>query len=117
MKVKHMPAAFRHSPLFVLRHSLEMLSHTFAGSTLRSVLGLETSGRSLPGTASAAARNRRPAPPDPAVRASQRASTRWRGGPRRVRNPDSSFFVSPGTCALSACPRPSAATRLTPVVT
>jgi len=41
MKVKHMPAAFRHSPLFVLRHSLEMLSHTFAGSTLRSVLGLE----------------------------------------------------------------------------
>jgi radical SAM superfamily enzyme YgiQ (UPF0313 family) len=41
MKVKHMPAAFWHSPLFVLRHSLEMLSHTFAGSTLRSVLGLE----------------------------------------------------------------------------
>jgi anaerobic magnesium-protoporphyrin IX monomethyl ester cyclase len=41
MKVKHMPAAFRHSPFFVLRHSLEMLSHTFAGSTLRSVLGLE----------------------------------------------------------------------------
>jgi radical SAM superfamily enzyme YgiQ (UPF0313 family) len=41
MKVKHMPAAFRHSPLFVLRHSLEMLSHTFAGSTLRSALGLE----------------------------------------------------------------------------
>jgi anaerobic magnesium-protoporphyrin IX monomethyl ester cyclase len=42
MKVKHMPAAFRHSPLFVLRHSLEMLSHTFAGSTLRSALGLES---------------------------------------------------------------------------
>jgi anaerobic magnesium-protoporphyrin IX monomethyl ester cyclase len=41
MKVKHMPAAFRHSPLFVLRHAIEMLSHTFAGSTLRSVLGLE----------------------------------------------------------------------------
>jgi len=41
MKVRHMPAAFIHSPLFVLRHAVEMLSHTFAGSTLRSVLGLE----------------------------------------------------------------------------
>ena len=41
MKMKHMPAAFLHSPLFVLRHSLRMLSHTFAGSTLRSALGLE----------------------------------------------------------------------------
>jgi anaerobic magnesium-protoporphyrin IX monomethyl ester cyclase len=41
MKLKHMPAAFRHSPLFVLRHWREMLSHTFAGSTLRSALGLE----------------------------------------------------------------------------
>jgi hypothetical protein len=41
MKIKHMPAAFLHSPLFVLRHSLRMLSHTFAGSTLRSAMGLE----------------------------------------------------------------------------
>jgi anaerobic magnesium-protoporphyrin IX monomethyl ester cyclase len=41
MKVGHMPAALAHSPLFVLRNSLKMLAHTFAGSTLRSVLGLE----------------------------------------------------------------------------
>src|SRR4029077_18135711 len=41
MKVGHMPAALAHSPLFVLRHSLGMLAPTFAGSSLRSVLGLE----------------------------------------------------------------------------
>jgi radical SAM superfamily enzyme YgiQ (UPF0313 family) len=41
MKVGHMPAALAHSPLFVLRNALEMLAHTFAGSSLRSVLGLE----------------------------------------------------------------------------
>jgi anaerobic magnesium-protoporphyrin IX monomethyl ester cyclase len=41
MKVKHMPAAFAHSPGFVLRHGVDMLAHTFTGTTLRSVLGLE----------------------------------------------------------------------------
>jgi anaerobic magnesium-protoporphyrin IX monomethyl ester cyclase len=41
MKVRHMPAAFAHSPGFVLRHGLDMLGHTFTGTTLRSVLGLE----------------------------------------------------------------------------
>jgi anaerobic magnesium-protoporphyrin IX monomethyl ester cyclase len=41
MKVGHMPAALAHSPLFVLRNAFEMLAHTFAGSSLRSVLGLE----------------------------------------------------------------------------
>ena len=41
MKVGHMPAALVHSPLFVLRNSFKMLAHTFAGSSLRSVLGLE----------------------------------------------------------------------------
>ena len=41
MKVKHMPAAFLHSPGFVLRHALQMLSHTFAGTTIKSILGLE----------------------------------------------------------------------------
>jgi hypothetical protein len=41
MKVGHMPAALAHSPWFVLRNSLKMLAHTFAGSSLRSVLGLE----------------------------------------------------------------------------
>jgi anaerobic magnesium-protoporphyrin IX monomethyl ester cyclase len=42
MKVRHMPAAFAHSSWFVLRHGLEMLAHTFTGTTARSVLGLET---------------------------------------------------------------------------
>lgn len=42
MKVKHLPAAFVHSPRFVLRHGLAMLRHTFAGTTLRSMLGLES---------------------------------------------------------------------------
>jgi anaerobic magnesium-protoporphyrin IX monomethyl ester cyclase len=41
MKVKHMPAAFAHSPGFVLRHCLQMLAHTFAGTTFKSMLGLE----------------------------------------------------------------------------
>ena len=42
MKLKHMPAALRHSPWFVLRNAKAMMSHTFAGSTIRSVLGLES---------------------------------------------------------------------------
>jgi anaerobic magnesium-protoporphyrin IX monomethyl ester cyclase len=41
MKVRHMPAALAHSPAFVLRHSLQMLAHTFAGTTVKSLLGLE----------------------------------------------------------------------------
>ena len=41
MKVRHMPAALRHDPWFVVRHAPEMLAHTFRGSTLRSLLGLE----------------------------------------------------------------------------
>jgi radical SAM superfamily enzyme YgiQ (UPF0313 family) len=47
MKVRHMPAAFRHSPGFVLRHGLAMLRHTFAGTTLRSLLGLEDERRAF----------------------------------------------------------------------
>jgi anaerobic magnesium-protoporphyrin IX monomethyl ester cyclase len=42
MKVRHMPAAFRHSPGFVVRHGREMLAHTFRGSTWQSALGLES---------------------------------------------------------------------------
>jgi radical SAM superfamily enzyme YgiQ (UPF0313 family) len=41
MKLRHVPAAFRHSPWFVLRYGKAMMVHTFAGSTLRSMLGLE----------------------------------------------------------------------------
>jgi hypothetical protein len=42
MKLRHLPAAFVHSPGFVLRHGLAMLGHTFAGSSLKSMLGLES---------------------------------------------------------------------------
>jgi len=41
IKMKHMPAAFAHSPGFVLRHGLKMLAHTFAGTSMKSILGLE----------------------------------------------------------------------------
>ncbi len=41
MKVHHLPAVFQHSPLFVLRHGHRMMSHTFRGSTFRTILGLE----------------------------------------------------------------------------
>jgi hypothetical protein len=43
MKVRHMPTAFRHDPLFLLRNGPKMLAHTFRGSTWRSVCGLESS--------------------------------------------------------------------------
>ncbi len=42
IKLHHFPSAFFHSPGFVLRHARQMLSHTFAGSTMRSMLGLES---------------------------------------------------------------------------
>jgi len=42
MKVRHVPAVFRQRPLFVLRHGHRMMSHTFRGSTLRTILGLES---------------------------------------------------------------------------
>jgi radical SAM superfamily enzyme YgiQ (UPF0313 family) len=41
MKLRHLPVAFAHSPLFVLRNGLRMLAHLFRGSTLKSLLGLE----------------------------------------------------------------------------
>jgi radical SAM superfamily enzyme YgiQ (UPF0313 family) len=41
MKVRHLPAVFAHSSMFVLRHAHQMLAHTFTGTTMRSMLGLE----------------------------------------------------------------------------
>jgi radical SAM superfamily enzyme YgiQ (UPF0313 family) len=41
MKLRHIPAAFRHSPLFVLRNGIDMMRETFTGTTIRSMLGLE----------------------------------------------------------------------------
>jgi anaerobic magnesium-protoporphyrin IX monomethyl ester cyclase len=42
MKVHHIPAALKHDPKFVLTTGWKMLGHTFRGSSLRSVLGLES---------------------------------------------------------------------------
>ena len=41
MKVRHMPAALRHYPGFVLRNWPRMLAHTFRGCSWRSTVGLE----------------------------------------------------------------------------
>jgi anaerobic magnesium-protoporphyrin IX monomethyl ester cyclase len=42
MKVRHMPAALAHSPWFVMRNALGMLTHTFTGTSARSLVGLES---------------------------------------------------------------------------
>jgi radical SAM superfamily enzyme YgiQ (UPF0313 family) len=41
IKTRHIPAAFAYNPLFVLRNARKMFAHTFRGSTIRSMLGLE----------------------------------------------------------------------------
>jgi anaerobic magnesium-protoporphyrin IX monomethyl ester cyclase len=41
MKVRHVPAALRHDPWFVLRNAHRMFAHTFRGSTWRTWIGLE----------------------------------------------------------------------------
>jgi radical SAM superfamily enzyme YgiQ (UPF0313 family) len=41
MKLRHLWPTLAHSPGFVIRHGGEMLAHTFRGSSLRSLLGLE----------------------------------------------------------------------------
>ena len=47
MKVRHIPAVILHDPWFVIRHTRQMLAHTFRGSTLRSALGLESSRKAF----------------------------------------------------------------------
>jgi radical SAM superfamily enzyme YgiQ (UPF0313 family) len=42
MKVRHIPAALRHDPRFVLFEGWKMLAHTFRGSSICSALGLES---------------------------------------------------------------------------
>lgn len=47
MKVRHMPIAFLHSPRFLMTNWPWMLRHTFRGSTLRSLIGLEDERRAF----------------------------------------------------------------------
>ncbi len=42
MKVRHIPAVIAHDPMFVLKNWWKMLSHTFRGSSIMSILGLES---------------------------------------------------------------------------
>jgi radical SAM superfamily enzyme YgiQ (UPF0313 family) len=41
MKLRHMPVALAHSPAFVLKNAPKMFAHTFRGSTIKTMLGLE----------------------------------------------------------------------------
>ncbi len=41
MKARHMPAAFRHDPVYVLRHARRMFAHTFRGMSWKTWVGLE----------------------------------------------------------------------------
>jgi len=47
MKLRHLPRALVHNPWFGLRHGAKMLRHTFRGSTLRSLFGLEDERRAF----------------------------------------------------------------------
>ncbi len=42
MKMRHFPAVLWHNPGFVLRNGRRMIAHTFTGTTVRSLLGLES---------------------------------------------------------------------------
>jgi len=42
MKTRHIPAVIAHEPLFVLRNWWKMLAHTFRGTSIKSILGLES---------------------------------------------------------------------------
>jgi radical SAM superfamily enzyme YgiQ (UPF0313 family) len=47
IKLKHLPVALVHTPLFALRNGIKMLRHTFRGTSLRSILGLEDERKSF----------------------------------------------------------------------
>ena len=47
MKLRHIPVALLHNPLFMLTHWPHILAHTFRGSTLRSLIGLEDERRAF----------------------------------------------------------------------
>jgi radical SAM superfamily enzyme YgiQ (UPF0313 family) len=47
IKLKHLPVAMVHTPLFALRNGIKMLRHTFRGTSLRSILGLEDERKSF----------------------------------------------------------------------
>lgn len=91
MKLRHLLPVFLHSPWFVLTHAHRMLAHTFAGTTWRSLLGLEDARAVFARFRERRAEERRQlltASADPDMRASHARDTLpflWRGssgGPR-----------------------------------
>jgi radical SAM superfamily enzyme YgiQ (UPF0313 family) len=73
MKVRHMPAAMRLYPGFIIRNARQMMAHTFRGTTWRSLLGLESARAAFRRYKQIRARERTyldwpdPAPSDPDV--------------------------------------------------
>ena len=47
MKLRHIPVAALHNPLFILTNWRRILAHTFRGSTLKSLVGLEDEHRAF----------------------------------------------------------------------
>jgi anaerobic magnesium-protoporphyrin IX monomethyl ester cyclase len=47
MKLRHMPVALKHDPLFVIRNAPKMFADTFRGSTLKTFLGMEDERRAF----------------------------------------------------------------------
>jgi radical SAM superfamily enzyme YgiQ (UPF0313 family) len=74
MKVRHIPAAMRLYPGFIIKHAHQMMAHTFRGTTWRSLFGLESSRDAFRRFKQIRARERTyldwpdPAPSDPDVR-------------------------------------------------
>ncbi len=42
IKLKHMPDALAHDPIYVMKNAFKMMRHTFRGSTIKTWLGLES---------------------------------------------------------------------------
>jgi anaerobic magnesium-protoporphyrin IX monomethyl ester cyclase len=89
MKVRHIPAVFRHDPMFVARNWWRMLGHTFRGTSCRSALGLED--------ARVAFRRYR------ARRAVEREYLHWPDPLQRSPEPRERVEMLPGARAPSAC--------------
>jgi hypothetical protein len=47
IKLRHVPVALRHNPSFILRNLSKIIGHTFRGSTIKTVLGLEDQHRAF----------------------------------------------------------------------
>ena len=72
MKVRHVPAAFRHDPWFVVTHAHRMMAHTFRGASWRTWLGLEDDLTAFRRYKALRRREREYVPPSPVAAPEQR---------------------------------------------